>query len=404
MTSHRKKVWVSIVGDEPWEEKKPYVTEAIEAGVDVIVARPDDVERVKELGNLDVAVPIFQEGGGSPEVALEEIKEAGADIVVVGMGGEGDGTLELPDDVSESLDATLLEKARDEGFRVAQYVEIMDKPYEVFAAQIAKEIQPDYVIVVGRDWKIIPLENLIAELQKEKPELIAGAKDANEAKVAFETLEVGADGVLLSHDVIEPPEIKKVAEIAEEAVAERIELVPVEITDIKPIGKGDRVCVDTCSLMEEGEGMLVGSTSKGMFLIHSESLENPYVEPRPFRVNAGPVHCYIRVPGGKTKYLAELEPGDEVLIVDTKGNTRTAVVGRLKIEKRPLLIIEGEHEGKKIQTIVQNAETIHLVREEGEPVSVVDLKPGDKVLAYVETEEKKGRHFGMEVEESIVEK
>lgn len=58
----------------------------------------------------------------------------------------------------------------------------------------------------------------------------------------------------------------------------------------------------------------------------------------------------------------------------------------------------------EIQTIVQNAETIHLVREDGEPVSVVDLKPGDKVLAYVETEEGKGRHFGMEVEETIVEK
>ena len=71
---------------------------------------------------------------------------------------------------------------------------------------------------------------------------------------------------------------------------------------------GDRVCVDTCTNMGPGEGMLVGNSSGGLFLVHAESLENPYVAPRPFRVNAGPVHAYIRVPGGKTKYLGELEP------------------------------------------------------------------------------------------------
>ena len=58
---------------------------------------------------------------------------------------------------------------------------------------------------------------------------------------------------------------------------------------------GDRVCVDTCANMGLGEGMLVGNSSGGLFLVHAESLENPYVAPRPFRVNAGPVHAYIRV-------------------------------------------------------------------------------------------------------------
>ncbi|WP_456483322.1 3-dehydroquinate synthase II [Methanopyrus kandleri] len=399
-----KQVWVSVAFEGEWNEKKPYVTESIEAGVDVIVCLPEDVERVKELGNVKVAVPLMPESPGSPDLALEELDAIDADVVIVGKGGEGDGSIDLPDDISESIDAALIEKARDRGFEVAEYVEILDKPYERFAAEIAKNVGPDYVIAIGRDWKIIPLENLIAELQGEKTQLIAGARDAEEARIAFETLEVGSDGVLLDAERIDPSEIKKTAEIAERAAAERFELVAVEVKEVKPIGKGDRVCVDTCSLMSEGEGMLVGSTSRGMFLIHSESLENPYVEPRPFRVNAGPVHAYIRVPGGKTKYLAELRPGDEVLIVDTEGRTRTAVVGRLKIERRPLMLIRAEYEGMEIQTIVQNAETIHLVREDGEPVSVVDLKPGDKVLAYVETEEGKGRHFGMEVEETIVEK
>ncbi len=398
-----KEIWVSIAHEASWEEKKPFVTEALEAGADVIVCLPEEVEKVKELGNVKVAVPLAAEGG-SPDLALDELEDVDADLVIVGVRGEGDGTIDLPEDVSESVDAELLRRAREQGYEVAEYVEIRDKPYERFAAEIARELKPEYLITIGRDWKIIPLENLIAELQDEPTRLIAGARDAEEAKIAFETLEVGADGVLLDAQRIEPGEIKKTAEVAEEVTAERFELVPVEIKEIEPIGKGDRVCVDTCTLMEEGEGMLVGSTAHGMFLIHSESLDNPYVEPRPFRVNAGPVHAYIRVPGGRTKYLAELEPGDEVLVVDREGNARTAIVGRLKIEKRPLLLIKAEYEGIELQTIVQNAETIHLVREDGEPVSVVDLKPGDKVLAYVETDERKGRHFGMEVEETIIEK
>jgi len=76
------------------------------------------------------------------------------------------------------------------------------------------------------------------------------------------------------------------------------------------------VCVDTASLMVPGEGMLIGSQSNGLFLVHSESEESPYVAARPFRVNAGAVHAYIRV-GEKTRYLSELSAGDDVLVIDS---------------------------------------------------------------------------------------
>lgn len=33
---------------------------------------------------------------------------------------------------------------------------------------------------------------------------------------------------------------------------------------------------------------------------------------RPFRINAGPVHSYTLLADGSTKYLAELEAGDQV--------------------------------------------------------------------------------------------
>ncbi|MBT4365482.1 MAG: 3-dehydroquinate synthase II, partial [Desulfobacteraceae bacterium] len=134
---------------------------------------------------------------------------------------------------------------------------------------------------------------------------------------------------------------------------------------------------------------------------HSESVSNPYVAPRPFRINAGAVHAYTRVPGGKTRYLSELESGDEVLITDYKGNTTIGIVGRLKIEKRPLMLIKAKVNDKDVATIVQNAETIRLTDPSGEPVSVVSLKSGDKVLVAVE---EGGRHFGHKIDETITEK
>ncbi|NPB08653.1 MAG: 3-dehydroquinate synthase II, partial [Aquificae bacterium] len=195
-------------------------------------------------------------------------------------------------------------------------------------------------------------------------------------------------------------EIKKVGSLIEEH-EEKLPLVTVKITRILPLGLGDRVCVDTTSLLKRGEGMLVGNSSGGMFLVHAETEENPYVAARPFRVNAGAVHMYIRVPGNRTKYLCELEAGDKVMVYDYKGRGRVVYVGRSKVERRPMLLIEGRYEKKKLSCILQNAETIRLTRPDGTPISVAELKEGDEVLGYVE---EAGRHFGMKVEETIIEK
>lgn len=49
------------------------------------------------------------------------------------------------------------------------------------------------------------------------------------------------------------------------------------------------------------------------------------------------MHAYVAAPGGKTAYLSELQSGSEVLVVDPGGRQRTAVVGRIKVEQRPLV-------------------------------------------------------------------
>ena len=329
-----KKLWVNVV---KWDKK--IVTTALESNADALLIPKGFTKRVKELGLIKT-------------VSEDGDLKIGRDVVIVSINSKEDEKLAL------------------------------------------KESKSKIVVIKTKDWRIIPLENLIAQTKG----LIAEVKNANEAKTALEILEKGVDGVLLT--TTDLSEIKKTAALIKKS-SENISLVKAKIIKIKAVGTGDRVCIDTCTNMKIGQGMLVGDSSSGMFLVHSESVENPYVEQRPFRVNASAVHAYIKVPDGKTKYLSELKTGAEALIVDSEGNTEIAIVGRTKIEKRPLMMLEADANGKKISLILQNAETIRLVKPNGKPISIVKLKKGDEVLAYTE---EAGRHFGMKIKETITEK
>jgi 3-dehydroquinate synthase II len=373
-----KFAWIMAEG-KIWDVKKQFITTALESGIEYIVDFTD-VERIKKLGNLSI---------------VSDTNDA--DIIMIGRNGEGDGTLTIPDDLSESKDLESVSSLKRNGKTVAAYVEISSKKHEELASKLGKVA--DYLILLGKDWTVIPLENIIADLQGMDVNIMAAVNNFEEAKLALETLEYGTDGVLLVPDEIS--QIKKVTGFIEKIDSENYSLLPATVTRVEPVGSGDRVCVDTCSMMNVGEGMLIGSYSKGLFLVHSESLESEYVASRPFRVNAGPVHAYVMTPGNKTRYLSEIETGDEVLTVDKDGNTKTTVVGRVKIEKRPLMLVEAEYEGFIIRTLLQNAETIRLVEEDGNPVSVSELKVGDKVMVYLD---KSARHFGMAIEETIIEK
>ena len=406
MNAAEREIWVkadrSVSPD--WERLKARVTASLESGVDVILVDEEDVAKVRELGRIKVAAFVKPENAATPPSfdasVVEAEGEAAADILVFGKDGEGDGSKPLPEDFEDSEVLASLRETRER--KNAAYVEMLGKEYENFALKLAEYC--NYIIIVGKDWKIIPLENIIAALQGKDVKIIAGVKTAEETRTAFETLEHGADGVLLDTD--DPSEIKKAVAVREELKFGRIPLTVARVTRVKPLEMGERVCVDTCSLMRVGEGMLVGSQSSALFLVHSETEESPYVEARPFRVNAGAVHSYILV-GEKTKYLAEISAGDEVLIVNAEGKARKAVVGRAKIERRPLMLVEAEvqtaeGEKRKCSVILQNAETIKLVRKDGKPVSVVSLKEGDEVLVHLP--ETAGRHFGTAVEETVIEK
>lgn len=250
-----------------------------------------------------------------------------------------------------------------------------------------------YILVRCPNWKIIPLENLIARTRN-KAALLADVQSLNEAKVALHTLEIGVDGVVITPN--SPNEIEEMDNFLKQLYETK--LLRGKVTSVKPLGLGARVCVDTCELMSPGEGMLVGSQSSGLLLVEAEVHKNPHVEPRPFRVNAGPVSSYILTPGYKTRYLSELRAGDETLIVNRSGRVRLGHIGRVKIERRPMILVETEVEGRSFSLIVQNAETVRLVSNEGSK-SVSELKAGDEVLVRVEDG---GRHFGTLVADEMV--
>jgi 3-dehydroquinate synthase II len=317
--------------------KKDLATTAIESGADVLVV--ENASKVRELGRVTTVAP--------------------------------DGDLVPGKDVFE--------------------IEVKDRPSEEEAVRRSRE---GYVIVRTPDWTVIPLENLVSRAER----VIAAVGNRKEAELALGALERGVRGVLLRTG--DPSVIRDVGKLLKEGTG-TVDLVPFTITAIRPVGMGDRVCVDTCTMMGEGQGILVGNTSSAFLLVQAETQENPYVAPRPFRVNAGAVHAYALMPGGKTAYLSEIGVSEKVALVSAGGGVTEACVGRTKIEKRPLLLVEAEGAGRHASLILQNAETVRLVGDGGKPISVAALKVGDRVLGATA---EAGRHFGVAVKETIVEK
>ena len=327
-----------------WVDVIPYEKEiaitALESGAEALVLNEGDGEKVRQFGRIKV------------------------------VGDDGD-----------------IRPGRD-----VEFIDIADKAGEDKAASVPAG---KTVVLKMLDWTIIPIENLLA---RRGENMLVQVENSEQAKLMVEILEKGVDGVVLKTSDIN--EIKRCAEIVH-GVGDAVSLLAGTITGTRQLGMGDRCCLDTCTQMGLGEGMLVGNTASGFFLVHSESIDNPYVASRPFRVNAGAVHAYTLAPGGKTKYLADLKAGDEVMLVNAEGRTQVAYLGRNKIEKRPMLLVEAEAEGRPISLVLQNAETIRLVQPDGEAVAATSLKAGDKVLVHLE---EAGRHFGMQVDETLIER
>jgi len=263
----------------------------------------------------------------------------------------------------------------------------------------------EWIVLDFSNWKMIPVENIIAECEGTGTKIaviVNLAKDVN--GIAF-ALEKGVDALVIENDddLIHACSIAKSQRLENSSLdsiqtaesLEKLNLSELTITNIESGGVGERYCIDLVCLISKGEGMLIGSSSSSLSLVHGEVIDSEFVPARPFRVNAGPPHSYILMADGKTKYLSELISGDNVMLVSENGSTRSATIGRLKIEKRPFLRIYWENDYEISNSIfLQQAETVRILSRVGVVKSVTELKVGDTILCH---ESKHSRHIGNKV-------
>ena len=312
------------------------------------------------------------------------------------------------DSIPDWIDATLF--ACDDGRilnasldPVGVHVDISDAGGQDAAKSMIGLVS--WIVVTTGDWQMIPLENIVAAAQGTGTNVIARIDTLQAIRGAAFALETGVDGLLLPADhaeiwadaqMIAAERLANQSEGDEIAMDDDPEMVSVEVVAIEDGGSGDRVCVDLTSILEIGEGLLVGSSANALALIHGETLESEFVPTRPFRVNAGAVHAYVLMGDGTTKYLSELVAGDSVSVCNSTGVVRNAIIGRMKIESRPFLIVRFRHPETETvgQTFLQQAETVRLISPSGEMPSVTSISVGDLLLAHIGAS---ARHIGQTV-------
>ncbi|MBB1255828.1 3-dehydroquinate synthase II [Streptomyces sp. OF3] len=348
--------------------KDAIVQEAIHAGVEGVLS--DDLA---DLENLPPTVRkiLFPQGKPLPEGF------GAADIVVVDPRKHGE-----PAELA----------GRHPEVEFGRFTEIVDAETLEDACRSGRTEK--WSLLLFRDPTKIPLEIVIAAAARAQGSLITVAQDVEEAEIIFGVLELGSDGVLMAPARVgDATALKRAAETD----VPDVRLVELEVTATAHVGMGERACVDTATYFGEDEGILVGSTSKGMILCVSETHPLPYMPTRPFRVNAGAIHSYTLGAGERTNYLSELTAGSKVTAVDIHGRTRLVTVGRVKIESRPLLSIDAvAPDGRTANLILQDDWHVRVLGPGGAVLNSTELKPGDKVLGYLPEED---RHVGYPIAE-----
>lgn len=285
------------------------------------------------------------------------------------------------------------------GSRHAGKVRTVSSPSDLDRAVQDLATSPAVLLTFDGD-RVIPLENLLAlrhQHEGARGELWVEAATPERVPGLLGALEHGADAVVVP--------VRSISDLERlEALLEHprpsLAWDWAKLTRVVPGGTGERVAVDTTSLLAPDEGLLVGSQGGFLFLVVSEARGSTYTRPRPFRVNAGAVHSYTLLADGTTRYLSELTAGDRLLVARPRGKPRSVRVGRLKIERRPFTLVEGLRGGRHFTLFAQEAETVRLWERRGAR-PVPELRAGQSVLGVSLPS---ARHFGMAIDESIEER
>jgi len=276
--------------------------------------------------------------------------------------------------------------------RFGACVEVTDQ--ESLDAACASVRRDPCTVLRFRDPTYIPLEIVLAAAADAPGLIVTELERAADAPVHLGVLQHGPGGVMLAPSA--PGEAAHLRDVVTSKPG-AIPLVTLTVTGVTHAGMGERACVDTCTYMEKDEGILVGSRAKGMVLCVSETHPLPYMRTRPFRVNAGAIMSYTLADAERTRYLSELSAGDTVLAVGADGRTRRVIVGRVKIETRPLLSVDAVSEdGQRVNVIMQDDWHVRVLGPGAAVLNSTELQPGDRILGHLPQRE---RHVGYPIDE-----
>ncbi|MCI4323542.1 MAG: 3-dehydroquinate synthase II [Thermoplasmata archaeon] len=277
-------------------------------------------------------------------------------------------------------------------------IEILRISHPEELEELLRRIPPHSPIVV--EWtheRVIPLENLVARRAGPGATwvLIAGPRELSGALGA---LEHGADRIVVP--ILTDAELGAVELLAESPTVQALSWGVADVTAVAPGGLSERVIVDTTSLLLPDEGLLLGSAAAFLFHVPSETVGSRFTAPRPFRINAGAPHSYVLMADGRTRYLSEVQGGDSVFVTRPSGPGRTVRVGRIKIERRPMIHVTARHGGRSCSIFLQEAETVRLTTELG-PVATTELRAPSRLIGVALPP---ARHLGTAIDETIEER
>ena len=270
----------------------------------------------------------------------------------------------------------------------------------------------EWLVLEFSDWSMIPIENLLAACEGTPTKIAAVISTPEQAQGAGFALERGVEALVVwsSIALVEAALIVKSQRLEhalqgyddKSSFSGKVGIGKLTITSIESGGTAERYCIDMTRLLDHGEGLLLGSNASSFLFVHGETLESEFVPTRPFRVNAGPPHAYVRMANGETKYLSELQAGDEILLVNTEGMSRSAMIGRLKIEIRPMILIKWVDENDKEGSMfLQQAETVRVVGLDKKTKSITALKEGEIVIGWCDIG---ARHIGVSISSTVTER
>lgn len=357
----------------------------------VLVAASPATAVAKKPGDKEV-----QGTGGTKDAkGAKEAKssvDATSSAAATSPAGAGIDVLLRQFSTQDELDALAADNRAAGGTPVVGLIDVRDD--RTLQLSCAGAVALPYTVIHFADPTKIPLEIVLAAADSADGKLVTVVDDLEEAAIVFDVLERGSDGILYA-----PRSADEVFALARllEATTPQLELSTLTVESIRHVGLGDRVCVDTCSHFDEDEGILVGSYSSGFVLCCSETHPLPYMPTRPFRVNAGALHSYTLGPENRTSYLSEVGSGMALLAVGADGRTRRVVVGRAKLESRPLLEIRTHAEdGQLVSLTVQDDWHVRVLGPGGKVLNVTELQTGDELLGYLAQDK---RHVGLPIGE-----